>query len=129
VLLEGSWWTGPEHVLVIDDYDLTLTATGGPLGTLTDALGHARDIGFHVLLARRVAGVQRTAFEPFGQRLRELGPAALLLNGDRGEGPLAGDRTAGPQPPGRGLLVRRGRRDALVQCCLPTWWPRSEAER
>lgn len=129
MLLEGSWWTGPEHVLVIDDYDLTLTATGGPLGTLTDALGHARDIGFHVLLARRVARVQRTAFEPFGQRLRELGPAALLLNGDRGEGPLAGDRTAGPQPPGRGLLVRRGRRDALVQCCLPTWWPRSEAER
>jgi DNA segregation ATPase FtsK/SpoIIIE, S-DNA-T family len=129
VLLEGSWWTGPEHVLVVDDYDLTLTATGGSLGTLADALGHARDIGFHVLLARRVAGAQRTAFEPFGQRLRELGPAALLLNGDRGEGPLAGDRTAGPQPPGRGLLVRRGRRDALVQCCLPTRCPPPEAER
>jgi DNA segregation ATPase FtsK/SpoIIIE, S-DNA-T family len=129
VLLEGSWWTGPEHVLVVDDYDLTLTATGGPLGTLADALGHARDLGFHVLLARRVAGAQRTAFELFGQRLRELGPPTLLLNGDKGEGPLAGDRAASLQPPGRGLLVRRGRRDALVQCCLPTRWPPQEAER
>jgi DNA segregation ATPase FtsK/SpoIIIE, S-DNA-T family len=129
VLLEGSWWTGPEHVLVVDDYDLTLTAAGGPLGTLADALGHARDIGFHVLLARRVAGAQRTAFEAFGQRLRELGPPTLLLNGDRGEGPLAGDRTASPQPPGRGLFVRWGRRDALVQCCLPNRWPPQETER
>jgi S-DNA-T family DNA segregation ATPase FtsK/SpoIIIE len=129
VLLEGSWWTGPQHVLVVDDYDLTLTATGGLLGTLADALDHARDIGFHVLLARRVAGAQRTAFEPFGQRLRELGPPTLLLSGDKGEGPLAGDRTASPQPPGRGLLVRRGRRDALIQCCLPTWWLPQEAQR
>jgi DNA segregation ATPase FtsK/SpoIIIE, S-DNA-T family len=129
VLLEGSWWTGPEHVLVVDDYDLTLTAAGGPLGTLADALGHARDIGFHVLLARRVAGAQRTAFEAFGQRLRELGPPTLLLNGDKGEGPLAGDRTASPQPPGRGLLVRGGHRDALVQCCLPNRWPPQETER
>jgi S-DNA-T family DNA segregation ATPase FtsK/SpoIIIE len=128
VLLEGSWWTGPEHVLVVDDYDLTLSPPGGPLGTLADALGHARDIGFHVLLARRVAGAQRTAFEAFGQRLRELGPPTLLLSGDKGEGPLTGDRTASPQPPGRGLLVRRGRRDALVQCCLPDRWPPPETE-
>jgi S-DNA-T family DNA segregation ATPase FtsK/SpoIIIE len=116
-------------VLVIDDYDLTLTTTGGPLGTLADTLGHSRDLGFHVLLARRVAGAQRTAFEPFGQRLRELGPPTLLLNGDRAEGPLAGDRTASPQPPGRGLLIRRGRRDALIQCCLATWPPPQAAER
>jgi DNA segregation ATPase FtsK/SpoIIIE, S-DNA-T family len=129
VLLEGSWWTGPEHVLVVDDYDLTLTGVDGPLGSLTNALGHARDLGFHVLLARRVAGAQRTGFEPFGQRLRELGPPTLLLNGDKGEGPLAGDRAASPQPPGRGLLVRRGRRDALVQCCLPNRWSPQEAER
>jgi S-DNA-T family DNA segregation ATPase FtsK/SpoIIIE len=129
VLLEGSWWTGPEHVLVVDDYDLTLTGVDGPLGPLSDALGHARDLGFHVLLARRVAGAQRTGFEPFGQRLRELGPPTLLLSGDRSEGPLAGDRSASPQPPGRGLLVRRGCRDALVQCCLPTRWPPQEAAR
>jgi S-DNA-T family DNA segregation ATPase FtsK/SpoIIIE len=129
VLLEGSWWTGPEHVLVVDDYDLTLTGVDGPLGPLANALGYARDIGFHVLLARRVAGAQRTGFEPFGQRLRELGPPTLLLNGDKGQGPLAGDRTASPQPPGRGLLVRRGRRDALVQCCVPAWWPPQEAAR
>ena len=120
---------GPEHVLVVDDYDLTLTAAGGPLGPLADALGHARDVGWHVLLAGRVAGAQQTAFEPFGQRLRELGPPTLLLNGDRGEGPLAGGRAASPQPPGRGPLVRRGHRDALVQCCLPACPPPQEAGR
>jgi len=118
-LRDRSWWSGPEHVLVVDDYDLTLGPTGGPLAPLADALGYAGDLGLHVLLARRVAGAQRTAFEPFGQRLREIGPVTLLLSGEAAEGPLVGRHTAAPQPAGRGLLVRRSRRDALVQCCLP----------
>lgn len=117
-LAERGWWSGPEHVLVVDDYDLTLTATGGPLGQLAEAIAQARDLGFHVLLTRRVAGAVRTAFEPFGQRLRETTPTGLILCGDRAEGPLLGERTAERRPSGRGQLVRRGQRDSLVQLAL-----------
>ncbi|HEU4674890.1 MAG TPA: type VII secretion protein EccCa, partial [Motilibacteraceae bacterium] len=115
---ERGWWSGPEHVLVVDDYDLTLTATGGPLGQLAEAVAQARDVGFHVLLTRRVAGAVRTAFEPFGQRLRETTPTGLILSGDRAEGALLGERTAERRPAGRGLLVRRGQRDTLVQLAV-----------
>jgi S-DNA-T family DNA segregation ATPase FtsK/SpoIIIE len=118
-LLDRSWWSGPEHVVIVDDYDLTLSGVNGPLGLLADALGHAADIGLHVLLARRVAGSSRSSFEAFGQRLRELTPTALVLDGDRTEGPLVGDRTAARQPPGRGFLVRRRMPPTLVQLALP----------
>jgi S-DNA-T family DNA segregation ATPase FtsK/SpoIIIE len=114
-LRDRSWWSGPEHVLVIDDYDLSMSGASSPFGPLADALGYARDIGFHVVLARRVAGAARSAFEPFGQRLRELTPTALLLSGDRTEGPLVGERAASRMPPGRGLLVQRGSPDVLMQ--------------
>lgn len=117
-LRDRSWWSGPEHVLVVDDYDLTLSGGSGPLGVLTDPLAQARDLGLHVLLARRVAGSARTGFEPFGQRLREVTTSALLLSGDRSEGPLLGERTATRRPAGRGLLVRRGHRDTVIQLAV-----------
>jgi S-DNA-T family DNA segregation ATPase FtsK/SpoIIIE len=119
-LLDRTWWSGPEHVVVIDDYELTLGGPQGPLTPMADAIAYARDIGLHVVLARRVAGASRTAYEPFGQRMRELASTALLLDGERSEGPLVGERTATRQPPGRGLLVRRGAPDTLVQLAMPS---------
>lgn len=107
-------------MLVIDDHDLTLSAMGGSFGGLVDLLGMAGDIGFHVLLARRAAGAQRSAFEPFGQRPREVGAAGLALSGPSDEGPLLGGEggvTPHAQPPGRGFLAAPGAKAALVQCC------------
>jgi S-DNA-T family DNA segregation ATPase FtsK/SpoIIIE len=117
-LLDRSWWRGPEHVLVVDDFDLSISSNSSSLGILSDALGYARDIGLHVVLARQVAGSARTSYESFGQRLRETAPTALLLSGDRSEGPLVGDRPATRQPPGRGLLIRRGHQDTVVQLAV-----------
>ncbi|MGH2787372.1 MAG: type VII secretion protein EccCa [Actinomycetota bacterium] len=76
-LTSRSWWSGPHAYLVIDDYDLVITPSGNPLAPLVELLPQARDIGFHVVLARRVGGVSRAFFEPFLQRLKDLGtPAA-----------------------------------------------------
>jgi S-DNA-T family DNA segregation ATPase FtsK/SpoIIIE len=41
-----------------------------------------------------------------------------VLSGDPAEGPLLDGHRARPLPPGRGLLVRRGRRPVLVQTVL-----------
>jgi S-DNA-T family DNA segregation ATPase FtsK/SpoIIIE len=117
-LRAGDWWSGPQHVLVIDDYDLLLSPAGSPLTPLLESIGQARDIGLHVLLARRASGSQRTAFEPFGQRLREIGATGLVLSGPTNEGPLVADVAARQQPPGRGFLVRARERTTLVQCCV-----------
>jgi S-DNA-T family DNA segregation ATPase FtsK/SpoIIIE len=125
-LRQGRWWSGPRHLLVVDDYDLLVGPMGGPFGALPDLLAQGADIGLGVVLARRVAGSQRTAFEPFGQRLREVASHILILSGSPDEGPLAGGVSARSWPPGRGILVPGRARPQLLQCCLPdeeSPWP------
>lgn len=107
-------WTGPHAVLVIDDYDLVASPAGNPLAGLLELLAQGRDIGFHVVLARRVGGTTRSSFEPFFQRLVELSTPGLIMSGDPQEGPILGTQKAEAQPPGRGFLVRN-RRSALIQ--------------
>jgi len=122
------WWSGPELVLFVDDYDLIPTAAGNPLVPLVDLLPQGRDVGLHVVLSRRVGGSARSQFEPFLQRLRELGSQGLIMSGDPQEGPLIGDRKAEPLPPGRGYLVRR-RRTSLVQVVHAAPEPRAGEDK
>jgi DNA segregation ATPase FtsK/SpoIIIE, S-DNA-T family len=117
-LMRGASWTGPRLYLLVDDYDLVPGAAENPLLPLVDLLAHGRDVGFHLVLARRVGGVSRSAFEAFYQRVTELRAPGLILSGDPDEGPLVGGRRAVPLPPGRGWLVRRDRRTSLIQTPL-----------
>jgi S-DNA-T family DNA segregation ATPase FtsK/SpoIIIE len=120
-LRERSWWSGPELYVVVDDYDLVATPGGlNPLAPLADFLAQGRDLGFHLLVARRAGGAGRAAFETVLQRLRDLGTPGILLSGDRQEGQLLGPTAPAPQPPGRGLLVRRRQPTCLVQVA---WLP------
>jgi S-DNA-T family DNA segregation ATPase FtsK/SpoIIIE len=106
---------GPRYVVLVDDYDLLPAASGSPLLPLLDFLGLGRELGFHLVLARRAAGAARAAFEPVFQRVRELGGAGLVMSGDPGEGALLGGQRAALLPPGRGFLVRPPRPPTLVQ--------------
>jgi S-DNA-T family DNA segregation ATPase FtsK/SpoIIIE len=114
-----NWWQGPEYYLVVDDYDLVATAAN-PLSGVLEFVAQGRDLGFHLILARRVAGAQRAMFDPVLQQVKELGNPGLILSGDRGEGPLLGTSRATPFPPGRGLLVRRKEQPVRVQVA---WTP------
>ena len=77
-------------MVLFDDYDLVTGPTGGPLAPLLDVLAVGGDVGLHVVLARRVGGSARGAYEAVFGRLRELGSPGVLLSGDPGEGPLLG---------------------------------------
>jgi len=114
-LAARDWWEGPELYLVIDDYDLV---GARPLAPLVQYLAHAREIGLHVVLARRVRGVSRGFSDQFFQRIQELGCAGLVMSGDRKEGAVLGDERAAERPPGRGVLVRRSRPGELIQVAL-----------
>jgi S-DNA-T family DNA segregation ATPase FtsK/SpoIIIE len=113
-----SWWQGPEAYVVVDDYDLVVTPTGDPLAQLLPLLPQARDIGLHLLITHRAGGAGRALYQPLLLRLKELGSPGLLLSGDPLEGVLLGGQRATPQPPGRGVLVRRHDRPALLQVAL-----------
>ena len=125
-LRERNWWAGPHYYVVVDDYDLVVTPTGNPLQPLVEFLAQGSDLGLHVVLARRVAGVSR-AFEPFFQRLKDLGSPGLILSGDRQEGPLIGPYRATEQVPGRGLLVRRKQQPLLIQVPMASVEPDASA--
>ncbi len=110
-----SWWQGPEIYVVVDDYDLVATPGGNPLSALLPFLAQGRDLGLHLITARRVAGASKTLFEPLSARCKELSPYGLVLSGEREEGVLLGNTRATRQPPGRGTLVSRHHPATLVQ--------------
>jgi len=109
-----SWWSGPEIVVLVDDLEL-LGDGGSPLAPLLPYLPQSRDLGLHVVATRHSGGIGRALFEPFLQRLRELGATGLVLRGDRQEGQLWPGVYPSSLPTGRGHLACRGRRPTLVQ--------------
>ncbi len=117
-LKDRSWWDGPEIYLVVDDYDLVAGGVGGLLSPFAAFVPQAREIGLHIVLARRVAGVGRAMSDQVYTRVREMGGAGLVLSGDHREGVVLGDQRAAPRPPGRGVLVGRGRPPRLIQVAV-----------
>ena len=119
-LRQRSWWSGPEVSVVVDDHDLLTTGRGSPVEVLVPLLAQARDIGLHLVVARRSGGADRAWHEPV---LRPCatggsGPAAA---GSPEEG-TARRRPARrvPRRPGRGRLVDprprgRGRAGRVVR--------------
>jgi S-DNA-T family DNA segregation ATPase FtsK/SpoIIIE len=117
-LRERSWWTGPEIIVVVDDYDLVAGPGLGnnPLSGLNPYLTQATDLGFHLVMARRVGGASRSLMsDPLVSRLRELGSSGLILPGDPREGVLLGDQRARPGPPGRATLITRQHGPRVIQ--------------
>ena len=114
-LRNRSWWDGPDIYVVVDDYDLVAGATGNPLTPLADFLPHAKDLGLHVVVARRSGGAARAMFDPVLARLRDMGCSGLVMSTAPDEGVLLGNIRPTQLPPGRGTLSVRGRPDELLQ--------------
>ena len=114
-LRSRSWWTGAEVFIVVDDYDLVATTQSSPVLTLQPLLAQARDIGLHLVVARRSGGASRALYEPVIQSLRDLAVPGLVLSGSLDEGALIGNVRPAPSPAGRGRLVTRDRGVEVVQ--------------
>lgn len=120
-LRDRSWWSGPELYVLVDDYDLVATQGGvNPLAPLLEFLAQAKDVGLHLIIARRCGGAARALFEPVTTRLRELSTPGIVMSGNPDEGPLLGNVKPAPMPPGRGTLVERKAGRQLVQLA---WLP------
>jgi S-DNA-T family DNA segregation ATPase FtsK/SpoIIIE len=114
-LRDRSWWSGPDVYVVVDDYDLVAGTSGNPLLPLLDLLPHSRDLGLHLVIARRSGGAARAMFDPILARLRDLGCMGLMMSASPDEGILLGSVRPSSLPAGRGTLIRRGLPDHLVQ--------------
>ncbi len=114
-LKQRSWWSGPEVYVVVDDYDLVATQSGNPLTALLEFLPQAKDVGLHLIVARRSGGASRALFEPVLARLRELSTPGIVMSGNKDEGVLLGTVKPAVLPPGRGRVVGRKLGQQLVQ--------------
>jgi S-DNA-T family DNA segregation ATPase FtsK/SpoIIIE len=110
-----SWWSGPDVYLLVDDYDLVATPAGNPLLAILEYLPHARDLGLHLLVARRSGGAERALFEPLLAGLRDLGCMALMMSGGPDEGAPFGAGRPARLPPGRGVLTTPAGDQQLIQ--------------
>ncbi|WP_245156046.1 type VII secretion protein EccCa [Nocardioides sp. 503] len=114
-LRNRTWWTGAEVFVVVDDYDLVATQQTSPVALLQPLLAQARDVGLHVVVARRSGGASRALYEPVIQSMRDLAMPGLLLSGSPDEGPLLGNLRPIPLPAGRGRLITRDRGTEVIQ--------------
>jgi S-DNA-T family DNA segregation ATPase FtsK/SpoIIIE len=121
-LRSRSWWSGPDIYVLIDDYDLVATPAGNPLAVILEYLPHARDLGLHLLVARRSGGAGRAMFEPLLAGLRDFGCMTLMMSGCADEGALFGSGRSVRLPPGRGVLISRAGDEQRVQVA---WSPPS----
>ena len=117
-LRNRTWWSGLEVFVIVDDYDLVATSQGNPLAPLVDLLPQGRDLGFHLVLARRTGGMSRAVFEPMIQRLIDLSAPGFMFSGDRLEGRLVGGHPSQRLPRGRAMFVTRDGSSSLVQTAL-----------
>ena len=114
-LRNRSWWTGAEVFVVIDDYDLVATQQSSPAAALQPLMAQARDVGLHVVVARRTGGASRALYEPVIQSLRDLAMPGVMLSGPRDEGVLIGNLRPQPAAPGRARFVTRDRGTETTQ--------------
>ncbi|MFE1081455.1 type VII secretion protein EccCa [Nocardiopsis alba] len=108
-LRNRSWWKGMEIFVVVDDLDMLGSRSANPLLPLVGLLAQGRDLGLHLIVARRTGGAGRAMFEPPLQTLNDMAVPAVLFSGDRREGRLANGVASQQLAPGRALLVRRGK--------------------
>ncbi len=93
-----------------------LATAGNPLiPLLMELLPHSRDVGMHLLVARRSGGAARAMYEPLLAGLRDAGCMALVMSGNPDEGLTIGSVRQSPMPPGRGTLITRQGGPQLVQ--------------
>lgn len=114
-LRDRSWWTGPEIYIVVDDYDMVATGAGNPLEPLLEFIPQARDIGMHLIVARRSGGASRALYDKVLGMMKDLSVDALLMSAPKDEGKLLGDVRSAKLAPGRGTLVSRARENEMVQ--------------
>jgi len=118
-LRDRSWWTGLELFIVVDDYDLVSTTSGNPLQPFVDLVAQASDLGFHLIISRRVGGLARAMHEPLLQRLADISTPGLMFAGDPMEGRLVNGVAARRLPEGRALFVSRDGRSSQIQVARP----------
>lgn len=118
-------WSGPEIFIFVDDEEMVQAwgETGGwndsnPLAILKDFIERGKDVGLHLVVARRVVQWARAAGSPVVSALLRMLSPGVVMDGSRIEGQILGNILAAEQPRGRGIYVT-DKLAAPMQIALP----------
>lgn len=105
-LRSRSWWSGPDIVLLVDDWHMVVAAAGGvpPMAPLWPLLPAAADIGLHLVVTCQMSQAQRATMDRFVGAAYGAGTPTLFLSGDKTEFPSSAFKLK-RRPPGQALLV------------------------
>ncbi|HET8843614.1 MAG TPA: type VII secretion protein EccCb, partial [Ktedonobacteraceae bacterium] len=113
-------WVGPHYYMVIDDYESvagSMPQNSNPLNPLEGLVTSGLEVGFHIMLARRVAELSRANFDPIFRTVRNMESPGLLMRGDQIEGRQAMHKQniSDALPTGRAWYVSRGASTLAIQ--------------
>ncbi|GAA2548546.1 type VII secretion protein EccCb [Mycolicibacterium diernhoferi] len=105
-LRSRSWWTGPDVVLLVDDWHMIVAAGGmmPPMAPLAPLLPAAADIGLHIVVTCQMSQAHRATMDKFVGAAYGAGSPTLFLSGEKTEFPTSEFKLK-RRPPGQALLV------------------------
>ena len=101
-----SWWTGPDVVLLVDDWHMIVAASGmvTPMAPLAPLLPAAADIGLHLVVTCQMSQAHRATMDKFVGAAFGAGSPTLFLSGEKTEFPSSEIKLK-RRPPGQAFLV------------------------
>jgi len=105
-LRSRSWWTGPDVVLLVDDWHMITAASGitPPMAPLGPLLPAAADIGLHIIVTCQISQAHRATMDKFVGTAFGAGTPTMFLSGEKMDYPTSEFKLR-RRPPGQALLV------------------------
>lgn len=105
-LRQRSWWSGPDVVLLVDDWHM-ITAAGGmmsPMAPLAPLLPAAADIGLHLVVTCQMSLASRATMDKFVGTAYGSGSPTMFLSGEKQDFPSR-EIIVKKRPPGQAFYV------------------------
>jgi type VII secretion protein EccCb len=101
-----SWWSGPDIVLLVDDWHMITAAAGmmSPMAPLGPLLPAAADIGLHVIVTCQMSLAHRSTMDKFVGAAYGAGSPTLFLSGEKNDFPSR-EIIVKKRPPGQAFMV------------------------
>ncbi|WP_111512391.1 type VII secretion protein EccCb [Mycobacterium kyogaense] len=105
-LRQRSWWTGPDVVLLVDDWHMIVAAGGmmSPMAPLAPLLPAAADIGLHIVVTCQMSQAHRATMDKFVGTAYGAGTPTMFLSGEKQDFPSR-EIVVKKRPPGQAFFV------------------------
>ena len=101
-----AWWTGPDVVLLVDDWHMIVAAGGmvSPMAPLAPLLPAAADIGLHLVVTCQMSQAHRATLDKFVGTAYGAGTPTMFLSGEKQDFPSR-EIIVKKRPPGQAFYV------------------------